>query len=786
MKKVILSIVVLFLFFLVFGYFWLTNANNYQREGKFEIAINDQPIKIMRDNNGIAYVFAQSKADAIRGQAFVTAQDRLFQIEFYRALIRGEAASLVGNTMLDSDIQMRVLDLYGNAQRSYVHLDESTQNALQWYCEGFNEYLKVGTAEFPLELSLLGIEPRILQPVDILSIIHFVGLLHSQNMGDEILSLNLAARTDFATDLLPLSINLDRNKALRFTVDSVALSSSKKTDVGWRSSPSPMLPYLRLGSNNWAISGERSTSGKPILCNDPHVDARVLPGVFYPIGLFCPEFKAVGIATAGIPGLLSGRNEYVAFGVTNAYGDSQDLFIEETEGDFYRQGEEKIPFKRRKEIIVVKDSMAVELDIRSTSRGPIISDFPVFNVMTNDVLSLRWSLTATKSKSIGFDRLLEAKNVAEFRTALRGMDVLFFNYAVADVGGNIAHQSTGLVPIRKNHTGEVPQLGNGEDSWVGFIPKAELPHMINPERGWIGTANHDTRPDDYPYYYSNHFSPYYRYQRLKEVFAKDQQYGANDLWDLIFDVKNMQAVELTPIFISALEQDDSTKELADILKQWNLQDGIDEVGASVYNLLYNELLYLMLDDELPDELEDQFWENVYYWNQRADRMFLSDHHFMDNRDTPERETRTDLILKAGQSTKAILTERLGPDPQHWTWGKLHTVYFFSPIRPKGLGSEWLGAELLPKAGSNQTLNRGGVIKNRSHQFETSWFSSFRMVADLNDQEKIMGALSGGSAARIFHPYHKSQLETWKQGEWIPYWITKEKVMEHADFELTLE
>ena len=232
---------------------------------------------------------------------------------------------------------------------------------LRWYCEGFNEYLNVGKDEFPVELGLLGIEPKPLTPVEVVSITHFIGLFHSQNLDDEILSLNLAARTDKASELLPLSINLDRTKKMEFTIDSISAGSLNANDNHFRPLTTPMLPYPKLGSNSWAISGKKSKSGKPILSNDPHVDARMLPGTFYPIGLFCPEFKAVGIATPGIPWILAGRNEFVSFAITNAYGDSQDVFIEETDGDFYMHKGEKVAFEKRKITIRVKDSTNVEL-----------------------------------------------------------------------------------------------------------------------------------------------------------------------------------------------------------------------------------------------------------------------------------------------------------------------------------------------------------------------------------------------------------------------------------------
>lgn len=786
MKKIITYILVVIAIIIIGGLIYISTANNYKREGSFEISINDSPIQINRDENGIAYIFAQNKADAMRAQGFVLAQDRLFQIEFYRALIKGEIASLLGSSMLQSDIKMRVLDLVGNAERNYQYLDQETKQVLNWYCEGFNEYLKVGKDEFPLELSLLDIHPSPLTPEEIVSVTHFVGLFHSQNMEDEVLSLNLASRTDLASQLLPLSINLDRTKPLDFSKDSTFIGFLNKNKSKYQQFPDPFMAYPKLGSNNWAISGEKSASGKPILSNDPHVDSRLLPGMFYPIGIFCPEFKAVGIATPAIPGLLSGRNEFVSFGVTNGYGDSQDLFIEETDGDFYMNNGKKTAFDIRTETIEIKDSANVEIEIRSTQNGPVISDFSVFNILTDDVVSLRWSLAETKSNSIGFERLLETKNVFEFREALKGMDNTFFNYAIADVEGNIAHQATGLIPIRAKGKGEVPSKANQGNTWLGFIPKDSLPHMVNPERGWIGTANNDTRPDNYPYYYSNHFSPFYRYQRIKEELSKNKKFTSQDLWALTLDVKNKQAEIFTPLFISALKQEKFTTGLAAKLEEWNYNEDIDATGAAIYNVLYNELLYLVMNDELPDDLEDMYWENVYYWNQRVDDFILTGHKFIDNKNTSEVESRTDLIIEAGIKTKALLTERLGSNPEDWTWGEIHTIHFVSPLRTEGFGSGLLGGELWPKAGSNQTLNRGAFVKNTDREFETSWFGSFRMVADMKDDEKIIGILSGGSAARVFHPYYKSQLHKWNTGDWIPYWISKEKVLEHSEFKLTLE
>ncbi len=775
MKKLALSVLVILIIGSIIAYFWIINSNNFQLDGTLDIDAIENEVSIHRDEHGVAYVFAESKADVIRGQGFVVAQDRLFQIEFYRALIQGKLSSILGNSQLQSDIKMRVLNMPAMAERNYKFLNQEAKEWLNWYCEGHNEYLENSADEFPVELGLIGLEPQPLQPIDLLTIIHFIGYNHAKNMGDEILSLNLNALTDVAAELSPISINPDRTAPLMTnpTTNPLGQSAPQLFDIP-KVNPT-LLPSPSLGSNNWAINGEKSDSGKPIVCNDPHVDSRMLPGVFYPIGLFCPEFKAVGLSIPAIPGVIIGRTEHLAFGVTNGYGDSQDLYIENDTNII----------ETKNEIIKVKDSSDVEITVRYTKTGPIISDFDIFGILTDDIVSLGWSQAETTNSSLGLETMLEAKDIMSFRTSLFQIDNMFFNYIFGDTDGGIAHQTTGLIPIRSDKNGRVAHTISQNDHWIGFIPKDSMPHMINPERNWVGTANHDTRPDAYPYYYSSHFSPHYRYSRMSEVFSEEKQFTSDDLWNLILDCKNKQAEILVPIYVSALETHDETQNLANRLKSWNQLDDIDEVGPSIYHVLSDELFNLILNDELPDELEEQFWGNGYYWEQSLDSIILRNDALIDNIQTPEKENLKELIITAGLHTQNYLKEQLGTDPDQWKWGKIHTLEFISPIKPDGVGSTWLGAEKMPKKGSKQTLNRGGYNKGDTINFETGWFSSFRMVADLNDTEKMRGALSGGSASRILHPYYKSQVDTWKNEEWIPYWISEKKVKEHSKHLLQL-
>ncbi len=787
MKKFLLFLCALLLLVLIVLAIWIPNLNNYKVSGELSLSLFDKPVEIHRDQYGIPYIEAQTELDAFRAQGFVMAQDRIFQVEFYKALIGGRLSSLLGSATIDMDIQMRVLDFYGMADNHVPILNNKTMQILGAYADGYNAYLDCCSDEFPIELKLLGMQPSKLTPRDIVAVTHYIGYTQARNMSDEILSLNLSAYNLGLENIFPLNNNPDRLASLNFDTVQTLMGHSEIKTIEDLNAPQLHVDPIKLGSNNWAVNAQRSKSGQTIVANDPHLDARLLPGIFFPIGIFCPTFKAVGAALPGLPGIMVGRNEYVAYGVTNAYGDTQDLFIEQLIDDsHYVFLGDTLKLEERLESIKVKDGDNIDIRIRKTKNGPVISDFDVFGIKTKDVVSLRWSQSQPQSKTLGAINLIKSTDVATLREHLYDMDNMYFNVVFGDKSGKIAHQTTGLVPIRNNRKGRHAQTSVNEDPWIGFIPKDEMPHDINPAKGWVGTANHDNRPDDYPYYYSSHFSEDFRYSRIKELLDNDEVFDANQMWNYIMDCKNMQAEKLTPIILQALKADDNFSEWVDILSNWDFQDKANQVAPTLFHVLYDVLIEQLLNDELPDALEEDFWTSPYYWPQRLHQMILDGHEFIDDKDTPTKETITDQIVKAAKHADAFLIEKLGNDRTTWTWGQLHTIQFTSPIRREGFGANWLGTEVMPKNGSNQSLNRGGYVKGELGDYSTGWFSTFRMVADLNDNEKIMAVNSGGNAARVLHPYYKSQIEKWSNEEWIPYWFDMDKVRAHAEHTLVIE
>lgn len=797
-RKILLGLLLLIVLLIGGSTFYLSRVNHFQRDGELQLSILDQEVSITRDKHGVPYVHAQNLPDLIRAQGFVLGQDRVFQIELYRTIIQGKLASLVGEVGLDSDVQMLVMGVYENAKRHSAQLDDDSRTYLQWFAEGYNAYLSAKPDELPLEFKLLGFAPKPIAVQDLVAVQHYMGFTHSQNHEDEIMSWNLqlALGEEKAASLSPLNINPDRDQAI---YDLWRQASKSEDAIGWHGPSPSTTPWVptsmpSLGSNNWVLNGEKSTSGKPILANDPHLDATILPGPWFPIGLFAPGIQAVGATIPCVPGILVGRTKDLAFGVTNAYGDSQDLYLESPdpnkEDHYLEQGESR-PYRNKEVILKIKDGEAEggfrekSLQIRSTARGPLLSDHSFFGLDANRPVSFRWTLAETTSQTIGIDRLLTAKNVFELNDLLADMDVVYFNFVFADTEGNIGHQTTGEIPIREGHQGALAKAPTATDDWTGFIPKSEMPGQINPAKNWVGTANHDVRPDSFPYYYSSHFAPNYRYRRMSEMLNKEEKSSAEDQWKNILDVTNTHARRLNPIFIAALQQDPATQMLAERLKTWDHQDEVNSVGASIFHLVHEDLVRLILADDLPEELFEHLLKMRYYWLQRVDEWIVEGQSpWFDDQNTDKEEKLEDLIIAAGKSTEARLTELLGAVDQ-WTWGALHKVIFVSPLRTSGTGRDWVGGGEFPANGSGETINRGQYEMDRG-PYESKWFSSMRMVADLSDSEKIRAVVSGGNASRQFHPYFTSQLDSWVKGEALYWWLDPAKAKKEAVHELVLK
>ena len=802
--KWILWTLVALLFAAILAVFLLLRASGHPKvDGELKLAGLSAPVKVLRDELGVPYIFAGNTPDLLRAQGFVTAQNRLMQMELFRATWRGELAATFGADALPSDIRMRVLGMRRNGDRHAAKLDASARAYLQAFADGVNAYVQDHGGDHPIELKVAGLKPGPWSVADLVTLVHFIHYTHSTNFKAEIVGQKLIDKLGpaRAKEIMPLTVNPDWTGSPAALKNSAARAGALGEPLGVQWAHLLVAPetlnHQGLGSNNWAVGPSRSASGKAMVANDPHLDSRILPGYWHPVGLFTPEIQAVGAALPGMPGILVGRTKHVAFGVTNAYGDVQDVYIETldpADKNRYLQGGKSTPFTVVEETIRIKDKAAPggvreqPLRIRYTVRGPVISDHPGLGSGGDKVLVLRSTDAEVLGPVLGIEGLLTAPDAAAFDREVQKIDLMMFNFVFGDDKGSIGHRATGAVPVRAGADGSLPRVApaDGSDDWTGYIPKDRMPGMIDPPRAWVGTGNHDTTPKDYPWYYTNYVAPDYRYRRMGQVLGSAKQMTVADHWKLMMDDRNLQSDPLRAAIVAALKDDPAQRDLAELLAKWDGVDRAEQAAPLVYQAMYREIAIGTFQNKLGDEVTRDLLSTWYFWQQRFDALAATpDSPWFDDPRTPDkRETLADVIRAAAPRARAGIEAVQGKDPAAWSWGKLHTLRFVSPLRRNGAGQELVGGFTVPRSGSGETLNRG--VYDFQKPFDVNFFDSMRMVADFGDPDKIEAVVAGGVSERHFQPHQNDQARILVSGERRSWWFNPAKAEAAAKSTLTLK
>ena len=724
----------------------LPQLDSYQQDGELTLSSLEKPVSVHRDAMGIPYIYAESFDDAMTAQGFVLAQNRLFQMELFRYMAQGRLSELIGEKGLKSDRLIRLLNLNELAERQAKILTPAERNFVARYIAGINGFIETRSHEYPKVMSLMGHQPTPWQVHEVLVLQYFQIWSSSVNWKQELLALSLIGQLgpEQAAELMPLNINPEEEgypyqkeiaaalaPGFELSFDD-ALFNEQAAQVAW-------------GSNAWVSGSRINKNGKPIVTNDPHLDPRHLPGFWFPMGMITPDLRVVGTSPPGVPGFGVARTEHIAYGATNGYSDMVDLYIETldpTQPNTYLEDGVAKPMVIREEVIKVKDGKAAggyreeKLLVRETARGPIISDHgmalsssraPANSesgasdeggsgsdssslVSADQAISLRWSVSVytgtlqdgrlAGSEAGNLDLLL-AKTTAQAREAIAKSSAPL-NYVVADQAGNIARIPSGFVPKRTRGDGLVPLQASGQDNWSGLIGAAEMPVVMNPEQDWSGTANHDILPADYPFAYSTHFSPAWRYLRLMEMFDKPQL-SSDDHWAAVTDNKNMMAERMMPIMLVAMAEQSEFAGMTQSLSDWDFLDTKEQVAPLVFQTIFRHMAYRIYDPELGEALSRKMLEEVYFWQERfVDRFMANDLGWFAsaNAQVPARD---ELIRLAAGDAKAELTATYGADMAQWLWGSAHTLTFFHPVFPGQDAARWLGGGVHPGSVSSEPL-----------------------------------------------------------------------------------
>ncbi|WRP08831.1 penicillin acylase family protein [Rossellomorea aquimaris] len=718
-----------------------------------------QDVEVIRDKDGVPHILAQNEKDLYMAQGYVQAQDRLFQMDLSRRQASGRLSEVVGEKAIDRDKFFRTFGLRRAAEVSFAAYPDEAKQLLEWYAGGVNAYMQEATDEgrLPIEFTLLGYKPERWTPIDSLTIGKYMAFDlggHWQGQAFRYWALENLPK-DKAYDLFP-----------SYPEDApTILSDIGEIQVDMEQSfASAVIPPEFNGSNNWVVSGEKTASGKPLLADDPHLSLGT-PSIWYQMHLESPQVNVSGVIFAGIPGIILGHNEQIAWGVTNTGPDVQDLYVEKRNEEdpslfLYDENWERATIIE--EPIKVKDGDTIPYEVTITRHGPVISEFAHQNE-SGKVLSMRWTALDPSLELLAILNINKAKDWDEFEEALKDFHVPTQNFVFASVDGTIAYKANGKIPIRKKGNGLLPVPGWDPDyEWEGFIPFEELPKVINPQSGFISTANNKVVSDEYPYHISHHWAQPYRYMRISEYLEAENDLTLSDMKDLQMDQMNLHAREMVPILIEDMESGSLTakeKEAVELLKSWNYKDDKNFAAPLVFHQWMNEISTGLFKKEVPKDIIKLFEGRQSV----VDELIRKAHKGEESQWFVDKGGYKTFLTASLTQAIDVLQEAYGSSMDEWEWGLYHRVYFEHPLSGASSVLKWFLNDRDPEPVGGSRVTVGAASYNDSGIVNHG--ASWRFVIDAENMNNGYHIVGPGQAGHYKSEWYQNQMDAWKNGDY---------------------
>jgi len=788
------------------------------------------PVTIQRDRYGVPHIYARTSKDLFFAEGYVHAQDRFWQMEFCRRIGEGRLSELFGKSQLQTDIFLRTLGIARVAKQEYEQADPATKSYLNAYAAGVNAYIsKRSPARLGLEfavLNLTGVKTKIepWTPVNTLEWAKMMAWNGEDSWGNEVMMTRV---------LHTLGTRGIRGLFTPYRKEMPFAASDEERGVAGADARATLALFGGeggFGSNAWAVAGSRSKSGKPVLANDMHLDVQ-MPAVWYEIGLHgideqgragrtpdCP-FDLYGYSLPGVPGVITGHNDRIAWGFTFTHGDTQDLYLErinpENPDQYLVDGKwvdmgivyESIPVRKAKE--------PYRLRVRTTRHGPIISDhgdqtelegflssanaaFPQDIDLT--AVSLKWTPLQASSSVKAALSLNRAENYVQFREAASNWTAPSLNVVYADVDGNIAYQFMGKIPIRRTSEGEAPMPGwSSQFDWKGYIPFDELPHSLNPSKGYVVSANNPPVGPSYPYLLGKELDYGYRARRIVEmIHSYKDPIGLDEFQKMQADTQNFTALEICAalkgldLHPTALERritEEKNKDLTERRKQdfekkqvealermqtarqmlleWDGVMSGESAAAALYAYVWQQLVTEVFRDQFPDKewpmsTGTRAENAVHYLLQEPNA------ELWDDITTPERETRDEILIRSFRRGYTYYVEEAGKNPKKWRWDKIHTITFKNQTLGKsGIGpiEKIFNRGPYPLGGGTSEVN--AQAWDRKKPFEVNHYPSMRFIIDMADLGGALGILPTGESGHPTNRHYDDFIKRWRDVEYHP-------------------
>lgn len=710
-----------------------------------------QAVRIERDAHGIPHVFAANDADLFFGFGFAMGQDRLFQLDYLRRRGSGRLAEVIGRSQVELDLVARTVGLPQIAAREWEQLPAESQRLIESFSEGVNAWIDAARERLPIEFDLLGYRPELWRPQDCLVIagefrwyltgrfpVICVPELAKRALGGTgaLYDAFLQAEAGDEAILPPGTYAARGNVAER--------SQGGNVDDG-------------SGSNNWVIGGRRTSTGRPILASDPHIAFGAV-SCWYEVRLRGGSFDVCGTSYAGIPAVMIGRNPRFAWGITNNICSLRDLYQEREDaahpGCFEYDGEWE-PARERTEEIRVKGAAPVAARIRVSRNGPIVNDILPPAARELGPVSLRWQGSEFCDWIPALQRLNRAGSVAEAHTAVRGWLVPTFCLVFADVDGHIGYRATGELPLRGHTERGFREGWNPAHQWQGRIPWQEMPHVTDPEQGFLVTANNRVAADDFPYPLSGTWSSGHRALRIRESISGKGAHTVQDSMRLHQDVLSLRAVECLPHLVRELSgaNDAALQAARKLLAAWDGRMDALLAAPAIFFVFFNKWSRRVAEERLPSAAAELSAPAI---GGLAAGLLAEDAAGW------FRTSRTDAIVDSMRNALDWLSQRMGSDMSHWKWGRIHVMtqrHFLSGVGELG--------QLLDRTGGGVGGDGGTVCNTGSEDSGLATMGAgYRMVADLADPQGALYAVDAGSeSGHPGSPHYADQLPDWLHGRY---------------------
>ena len=749
-------------------------------------------VEVIRDKWGVPHIYASSTHDLFFAQGFVHAQDRLSQMEVNRRLARGRLAELFGAVALETDRATRTFGFDRLGRTDYDQAGPLVRGVIDAYTAGVNAFLTQPKLRLPVEYKLVGHRPEPWAAADTMAFTRLMMWQLSHAWYGEIVRAQVieAVGAERAAELevhYPPGNPVSLPKGIEF---------HRQAATGGLPGAGGRMLRRGLGSNSWVVSGRLTDTGKPYLCNDMHL-AAMLPGLWYEVHLVGGDFNVFGVSLPGVPAILVGHNDRIAWGMTLAFTDCEDLFVEKFDpADPHRyefRGEWREAEVIKEPIRVKGQAEPVVEEVVVTHHGPVIGHVVGCPERKMAVQSMALRPCPAFEGWLSLDR---ARNWDDFVAAMRLVETPQLNVTYADVDGNIGFWVTGKVPIRAEGSkgrGMVPATGwTGDEEWVGEVPFQEMPHAFNPEQGYLVTCNHKITPDDYPYFLGTVWMNGYRARRLVDLIEPaGGKLGRDDFESMQMDLMCLPGLEFVKR-LEGLEGDADAALALKLLRSWDGRLTTDSVGGTVYEVARYTLVRSLLEPGLGPELARRVMGQGFHpLLQAASEVYGHDTvamlRMLDDTGSwwvAQAGGRRAVLEKSLGEAVRWLRGRLGSDPRGWQWGRLHRITFPHAMAVQPPMDLVFNVGPMPIGGDTDTVCQTAMLVETPYDSQ-GWAPTFREIVDLGDLGRSVTSVPPGQSGQLGSRHYSDLAGPWLRGEYHAMLWERGEVERQAEARLVL-